>query len=432
MIAPAATERFQPPLLCIVFVAAAVGTLSLCSQHATALEVDVRAKLFAAGAVLPEHDFQRQELDSPTLDGSADLRLMFKGQNGHLSYSLHHTTLLLSGDSLLDANTGVLGFDQVALDDSARALDLSWELDEGTRHRLVSRVDRATLTFQNQKSSLTVGRDALSWGNGKVFNPMDLFSPFAPTTLDRDFKPGDDLIRVDHLLKGGDDLQAVAVLRRDEEGQRSSRAASFGIKWHRLLEDSELELVLGRHRDENMAAVSYRMPIGGAMLSTDWVATDSMTDGSPKLSGIVNIDYSLVWAERTAYVFAEYYRNGFGVSDEPLVLTELPTSLVERLGAGEVFGLMKHYFSVGINYQWHPLVNQSVIGIVNLHDSSSLWQTSISFDPSDNQRIDFGLTLTTGGRGDEYGALDLPSLDVENVRTTGGGDRIFLRWVYYW
>ena len=68
-----------------------------------------------------------------------------------------------------------------------------------------------------------------------MFNPMDFFSPFAPTTLDRDFKPGDDLIRVDHLFEEGDDLQAVAVFRRDDEGRRTSAAGSYGVKWHRLM-----------------------------------------------------------------------------------------------------------------------------------------------------------------------------------------------------
>ena len=37
----------------------------------------------------------------------------------------------------------------------------------------------------------------MSWGNGLVFQPMDLFNPFTPTAVDRDYKPGNDLLLVE-------------------------------------------------------------------------------------------------------------------------------------------------------------------------------------------------------------------------------------------
>ena len=61
---------------------------------------------------------------------------------------------------------------------------------------------------------MTVGREAVTWGNGLVFQPMDLFNPFAPTTVDRDYKVGDDLILVDKLFSNGMDAQLLAVGRR--------------------------------------------------------------------------------------------------------------------------------------------------------------------------------------------------------------------------
>ncbi len=413
-------------------VAVVAGMSLTCSQTVHAQEFDARVKLFSAVASLPDTDIQRAHTGSPAIDGSADLRLMFSGQGENFSYELHHTTLLISGDSFFDSGIRELGFDQVTLDDNSRSLDLSWELHDGARHQFAHRIDRAAITFQGQKTSLTVGRDALSWGNGKVFNPMDLFSPFAPTTLDRDFKPGDDLVRLDRLLDGGDDVQAVAVLRRDRDGHRNIESASYGTRWHMLLDDREVDLVLGRHRDETIVGLSYRVPLQGAMLSTDWLATDAKNDGGWALSGVVSVDYSLELAGRSAYVFAEYYRNGFGIEDDVINLAQMPEALVTRLSAGEVFGLMKHYLSVGFTYQWHPLITQTLVGITNLHDDSSLWQTSISIDPSDNQRLDFGMTLTTGGIGEEYGTIDIPMLSVVERATTGGTDRVFLRWVYYW
>ena len=33
-----------------------------------------------------------------------------------------------------------------------------------------------------------VGRQAVTWGNGLIFNPMDLFNPFSPVDIERDYK----------------------------------------------------------------------------------------------------------------------------------------------------------------------------------------------------------------------------------------------------
>ncbi|MCP5117065.1 MAG: hypothetical protein GY953_40085 [bacterium] len=142
---------------------------------------------------------------------------------------------------------------------------------------------------------------------------------------------------------------------------------------------------------------------------------------------MVNIDYSFAAWEKTAYVFAEYYRNGFGVNASPVDLDALPDHLAKRLGRGEVFNFMKDYLGFGGSYQWHPLVMQSATVLWNLHDSSSLLQTNVTYEPSDHQRLEAGLTVTGGDRGDEYGKIPL----LGNL-TTGGGSRIFVRWVYFW
>ena len=71
-----------------------------------------------------------------------------------------------------------------------------------------------------------MGRQAVSWGNGMVFQPLGLFSPFAPTTVDRDYKAGDDLLLVERLFANGSDLQLLLVGRRDADGALSGSASS--------------------------------------------------------------------------------------------------------------------------------------------------------------------------------------------------------------
>ena len=395
-------------------------------------KTDVRLKAFGTYNKLPDDDLQREYNGSPAWDGNLDLRIMLREEKGNWAVLADHTTIALAGDTYeFDAFSRVGGgrgaLDQTPTDDERRALDLTWTLDKDDEHRVYHRFDRLALQYQGDNWRMTLGRQALSWGSGKVFNPMDLFAPFAPTTVDRDYKQGEDLLELDRLLQGGGDVQLLAVFRRDADGSRDLDSGSFGAKWRSYIGSHELELAAGRHYQDDVYALSYKMPLGGALLQTDWITTRLDDGGDWKLSGVANLDYSFELAGRSTYLFVEYFRNGFGRNQSPVDLTALPDYLVSRLQRGEVFSLMKDYAAVGGSYQWHPLLSQNLTWLWNLHDGSGLLQTNIAWEPGDQQRLEAGLTLTSGERGEEYGRLDLG-----NGFTTGGGSRLFLRWLYFW
>ncbi len=388
--------------------------------------LDLRLKAFATANDLPDSDIQREVHGNPAWDGNLDLRLLFRRDIDNWELIVDHTTIALAGDvfEFNENNRGAV--DQTPTDDERRALELTWTLERGDRHRIYHRFDRLAVRYRGDDWNLTLGREAVSWGSGKVFNPLDLFAPFAPTTVDRDYKPGEDLLMYDRRLPGGD-LQLLGVFRRDGEGDRDNDENSYGGKWHHFLGDSELEVSLARHFEDDVAAVSFRQPLGGALLQTDWVFTRLDEEDDTEVSVVANIDYSFSLLQRTTYVFAEYYHNGFGQDDKPVDLASLPTALLERLQRGEVFTLMEDYGAVGGSYQWHPLLMQDLVWLANLEDGSSLLQTNIAYEPGDRQRLEAGVTLTIGDRGDEYGRIELG-----DGFTTGGGNRIFARWTYFW
>jgi hypothetical protein len=105
----------------------------------------------------------------------------------------------------------------------------------------------------------------------------------------------------------------------------------------------------------------------------------------------------------------------------------LPRPLQSRLVRGEVFNMMRDYAAVGIAVPWHPLVNQSLTLLLNLHDASSLVQTSVSYEPGDHQRLQLGLIKPLGRAGDEFGGIPV----LGGSLTSGGGARVFFRWLYY-
>ena len=165
---------------------------------------------------------------------------------------------------------------------------------------------------------------------------------------------------------------------------------------------TELEAIAARHYRDRVLGLGARIPLGGALARADLAAT-RLRDGGWKLSGLLNLDYSLVVLKRNAYLFAEYYHNGFGAGRMPETYLGLKPALRERLLRGETFNLMRDYLALGANIEWHPLWQQSLSLIGNLQDGSALLQTSLTFEPGDRQRLQLGWTEPLGGAGQEFG-----------------------------
>ncbi len=403
--------------------------LLVAASPVSAAELDVRLTWYSTAQSLPERDLQRQAIEESTpIDHNAGLRLMFREDIGPFRFSLDHSTGWNYGDSLAALGTPGLTFDQTPVGDATRAMQLTWNLDDGPGRRTVHRLDRLAVEYRQGHWGVTAGRQAVSWGGGLTFQPFDLFNPFAPTTVDQDFKPGDDLLLVERLFADGSEFQMLGVARRSGSDVRRD-ASSFAAKYRGFLGTGEYELMAARHYTDDIYGVGLRIPAGGALVRADVVAArdpKSLEPGSPwTFSGVLNADYSFAVSERLVYVFAEYYRNGFGVSELPGSLTDLPAALVNRIARGEMFNVMRDYASLGANIRWSILLGQNVAWIRNLNDGSGVVTASLSYDEGDHARWQLGVIKPVGGAGEEYGTIDAGS------GTIGGSTRAFVRFVYY-
>lgn len=396
------------------------------------MQVDARIKGFAVAADLPGSDYQRLQVANPTSDASGDLRLMLNKTVGQLQFQLHHSSILQAGDAVQWGQAGMGQIDQVASSDERRLLDMTWQTDSGRRHQWSHRIDRLSAQWQQDDWSVTLGRQAVSWGSGIVFQPLDPFNPFAPTAVDRDYKNGDDLVLIERLLPNGHDLQVLHVMRRDQRQQIRSRVSSTAAKWHGYVLDSEFELIAASHYDQDFIGLSVRQPLGPAVIRTDLAWREGPQNGDRwRLLGIVNADLAFPIRDNMAYVFAEYFYNDFGMQRMPEPGDALPEQLQTALLRGEVFNLMREYLALGGSYQWHPLVTQSLSVINNLTDGSALIQGQISVDAAQNQQLQFGYIGGYSDPGDEFAALPAAIGPQGEILTQGGSDRYYLRWAWY-
>jgi hypothetical protein len=347
---------------------------------------------------------------------------------------IHYELLWFGGDSVRKQNElrdifpnlpdNIL-FRGAPLNDDRRLMDLTDVIKEEDSWFLAQRLDRLYLALRGEKGSLRIGRQAITWGDGFVFNPMDLFNPFPPTAIDRDYKAGDDMINGQYPLSQLGDLQLLYVARRNPDNDNvESDQASLAGKLHFALGTSEFDVLISKHFEDNVIGAGSRGYLGNTAwrLDTTWTLLD---DGDDYLSLVANMDYSWVWFKNNFYGFIEYYYNGLGKDDYADAL--LDPNVNERLARGELFVLGQNYISGHIQVELHPLFKLTLTAINNIEDPSGILQPYAVWDVTQNLQMTAGLNFYYGDTGTEFGGFKLPGLGLHNKAP----DNAYLWFNYY-
>ncbi len=204
---------------------------------------------------------------------------------------------------------------------------------------------------------------------------MDIFNPFDPTAVDKEYKSGDDMLYGQYLLDNGNDVQAVAVVRRNPvSGDVEQDESSLAVKYHGFLGSNEFDLLAAEHYGQRVIGLGASTDIGGAIWRGDLVWTD--TEPGSIMSAVGGVSYSGVTAGHNWTGFLEYYYNGFGQPDGDYSAEGMAGNpgLMHRLARGELFNLGRHYLGVSVMVEVNPLLNVTPNIFVNLSDPSTLAQ----------------------------------------------------------
>lgn len=387
------------------FLVAASGASSPTSYE-TGLYASIEGRTGHAAA----DSIWRNGNDGTLLDATGIIRPLFAAERGDFRFTAELDTIFQVGDSL----ERLQSIAPVALPSFGATendlFDLTRVWSEGERHRHTLRVDRLSAAWRSDWGTVTVGRQAVTWGGGLVFNPFDLFNPFAPDDVVRDYKAGADMLLVDVPLSNGG-VQVLAVPRRDVINNRvTSDASSFAAQYQFIFGSNEGALFAACHYGEPAIGAGVGGSLGGATWRVDgtWQRVQPAAGGEVDdyASLVANIQYSWNWEGRNVFGFLEYYYNGLGRSDylsamfDPVVQTQI--------GRGSLFVLGRQYTAASLQVEMHPLVNVFLSGIVNIEDPSGIFQPRVVWNASQTMTVTAGLDIPVGKTGTEYGGIDLP------------------------
>ena len=360
------------------------------------------------GQSFPDNSAFNSLVGSSSLDIESDLRLNFEASKGRWSFESAYQLFAGYGDRINPAGLLPGGLGSGLPNDDRRLFNLTDALDDDGKFVALHRLDRLWVGYANDKAVVRFGRQALSWGNGLIFSPMDIVNPFDPTAVDTEYKTGDDMLYGQYLRDNGHDIQFSYVVRRDLiSGDPEFDQSTTAVKYHGIAGDAEYDFLVAKNYGETTFAIGGNRSIGGAVLRGDLVVTNA-TSGT-MVQFVTNLSYSWIWGGKNVSGVVEYYFDEYGQKDgsyDAVSLGQNP-GLLQRLARGQSFTIGRHYLAGGLTIEMSPLWILAPNLFTNLEDGSALVQIVTRNNLGEEMEFIGAINVPIGPDGSEYGGIAL-------------------------
>jgi hypothetical protein len=377
-------------------------------------------KLNTALLTYPDDSAFRALFGSNSLDAQGGARLNVKWRSNGWGFNADYQLVGLHGE--------YIGLGLELPNDDRRLFNLTDVISESGDNALLQRLDRLWLGYSSEKAVVRFGRQALSWGNGLFYAPMDLVNPFDPATIDTEYKAGDDMLYAQYLRDSGDDVQGAAVFRRNAiSGDVESDVATYAVKYHGFAGELEYDVLLAESYADTVLGLGLGRSVGGAHWGSDLVITD--TDIDTYVQFVTNISYSWMFKGKNMSGAVEYHYNGFGQSDGRYDLLSLAQNpeLLARIARGQMFTLGRHYLAGSVMIEMTPLWTITPVLLANVGDPSALLQLTTNYSLSDNMTLLGSINLPMGSSGTEFGGIE----SVQPGLYLSSGPSVFAQFAWY-
>jgi len=416
----------------VVMIGCSLAPVGVTSAGDTTFDLGGRVSPQIAITTYPDNSAFRDIFGSSSVDSAFDARVVFGAQRDRWSFDVDYQLVGIYADRLeftreLPIELQIL-FPHLPTD-RARLFDLTHVFTDSGKTAVYQRLDRLAVRYASEHVVMRFGRQAITWGNGLIYNVMDIFNPFDPAAVDKEFKTGDDMFYGQYLQSNGNDVQGVMVFRRDPfTGDVEADQGSLAFKYHHMASISEYDALVAQHYGDTLVGAGANYSIGGAVWRGDLVVTFADDDTVPSL--VTSISQSWIWGGKNVSGVAEYFYNGFGQDDGCYSFDCLADNpdLLERIARGELFTLGRHYLALSAMIEVTPLFLLTPNVFVNVADPSALVQVVFQNDLRENLLLWSAINFPVGADGTEFGgaASGIPGIYLSS------GPSASVQLVWYW
>ncbi|MDH5256586.1 MAG: hypothetical protein OEX07_01215, partial [Gammaproteobacteria bacterium] len=340
-----------------------------------------------------------------------DLRLMLSSESNNISYEIHSLTSASQSDyteNVQNDSSHLFQFNKLKYD--------FIDQDTNTTYSGYTKLDRFNFKINYRNYDFRVGRQAISWGNGRLWQPTDIFGAFTANELVRDYKPGIDVIDFNFYPDSFSNINIVYAFS-------SNNALNSGLRYTRPLSETVFLSIIAAQIEKNI--------ISGGSLESDWLGAGirmesiiSFHDDTYNIFSVIGMDYqfSSRATDRTTYrsknnslhkklrgllnewlLTLELYYNDRGANQSADISTVIDNKLFQ---AGLLKQLSQKLLGLSMQKNVTPLISVNYLWITAIlkdktertlsHESSSLHQLSAVYSISNESALRFTLLSTSG------------------------------------
>jgi len=256
-------------------------------------------------------------------------------------------------------------------------------------------LDDAFVRIAGGPVEATLGRQPISWGAGRIWQPTDVFAAFSPLALDTEFKPGIDGLLLNAYPFSFATVQLAYILHPQDDPTAEDSTA---LRWRGQVGTvSELTVLAGRVRGESLAGGSFETDWLQSGWRVEAIASRPQGRDGTAVYGIAGVDHQL---SDSTVLLAELYHHSLGaerVTDLPAVLQ----SRTYREGrllqlSRSVLGLVATRDFLGLWNGSYGLFAASLRDADGVRRTSLLHQLTFTYSVSDNASAVFSLSAGSG------------------------------------
>ncbi|MBL7128915.1 MAG: hypothetical protein ISS16_08015 [Ignavibacteria bacterium] len=242
--------------------------------------------------------------------------------------------------------------------------------------------------------NVIIGRQRISWGTGRIWNPTDLFNPINPAVFYKIEKDGADAVSFKYTFGNFTDINLVF------NPQEKIKNSNYGFRFRTNIKEYDMSIMGGSFSEEVdshdrrfVTGLDFAGNLFNAGLRGEGIISINEDDSEDKfITFILGVDNQFT---SRIYALLEYHYNGEGKTDK----SEYDFT---RLVKGEIQNLSKNYIYAGGMYQVYPLLNLSIGNITNLNDGSGFMNFLGTYSVTEDFYVDLGAQITYGVELSEY------------------------------
>lgn len=268
---------------------------------------------------------------------------------------------------------------------------LDWQIyDSGDSFTWRHELDRISLALHPEWGEVTIGRQAIGLGRGMIFSAVDVFNPFNPLEIDREWRRGIDAFRMEYRLSDTTSTEIIAAFGRDWE-----HSALLG-RLRGYLGQIDGELIIGKRGRDMMYAGVMSATIGDAAAHLELAVFD--THEKQRQGGLFGNEHLVGKAVLgTSYTFdvgngltliGEYHYSGFGLKKtEDALCYFLDPTYQERFLRGDSQILGQHALGVQSMYSFNESWQGGLLLLKSLGDESGVISPSLIWTVSETTSV---------------------------------------------